>query len=285
VTALRLEVIEPVEDSTVATDVVWVRGTAEGAAPVVVSIPLAPELQVLVPSVTAPVIAGRFAVRVPVVQGQASLTVTARDATGAAAMQSIAIRPSPDLQTPSSVIAAPQAGFAPLATQFEVAHLPAGAYTVDLESDGTGDYSGDRPDGREFIYATPGLYLATLAATAPAGPPQTWRAPVLVYERAALEQELRGTWTAWKDSLRRGEVEQAVASVHSARRDVWREYLSEQVAAIAGEVDAIFTGIEVMDFEGDRVECEMMRSVDGLMFSFPVTFALDADGRWRLWQF
>jgi hypothetical protein len=29
----------------------------------------------------------------------------------------------------------------------------------------------------------------------------------------------------------------------------------------------------------------MMRAVDGLMYSFPVTFAIDSDGRWRLWQF
>ena len=285
VRSVHVSVAEPVAGSTVAASTVWVRGEAGGTPPVTVSIPLAPELQLLTSAITAPVINGRFAVEMPVVPGTWSLAVTASDGAGASATQAVEVLVQ-DVGAPApGVPTVPATGFVPHNVQFGMASLPAGMYTVDLESDGTIEYSGERPDGRQFTYSTAGAFLATITATDVDGIARQWRSAVFVYDRAALEAELRTTWTGLKDALRGSDADAAAAFVHTGRRDVWRGYFVELAAAVSGDVDAIFTEIELVGFEGDRLECEMMRAVDGLMFSFPVSFAMDVDGRWRLWQF
>jgi hypothetical protein len=47
----------------------------------------------------------------------------------------------------------------------------------------------------------------------------------------------------------------------------------------------LFTDLALVAIAPGRAECEMMRDLDGLRYSFPVSFAVDADGGWKLWQF
>ena len=285
VRAVHVEVTEPAAGSVVTTSTVWVRGEAGGTPPVTVSIPLPPELRVLASGISAPVVNGRFAVEMPVLPGKWSIAVTAADGSGATATRAVEVLVQDAVTSPARVRAIPSAGFAPHNVRFSAAALPVGTYTIDLESDGTLEYSGERPDGRPFRYGTPGAFLATITAVTSDGALLQWRSAVTAYDRPALEVELRAAWNGLKDALRRGEADEAAAFVHASRRDVWRGYFEELVTAIAGDVDTIFTEIDILGFEGDQVECEMMRAVDGLMFSFPVSFAMDTDGRWRLWQF
>jgi hypothetical protein len=285
VRAVHVDVREPLAGSIVTASTVWVRGEAGGTPPVTVSIPLPAELRLLADAIIAPVVGGRFAVEMPVLPGAFSIAATVTDSTGATATQVVEVLVQDAVDSRTRVTAIPPIGLAPHRVQFGMASLPVGMYTVDLESDGTLEYSGGRPDGREFTYATPGAFLATIAAVTSDGVSLPWRSAVTAYDRNALEAELRATWNGLKDALRRGEADEAAGFIHARRRDVWGGYLAEVVTAITGDIDAIFTDIELLGFEGDRVECEMMRAVDGLMFSFPVTFALDTDGRWRLWQF
>ncbi len=282
--AVNLDVAEPQPGMVVTSPTVWVRGEAGGASPVTVSVPLPPELGVLTDAISAPVVGGRFALEVPVVAGQQAIVVTATDGTGAVALRAVDLLVQEPVRPRTSITAVPAAGVVPLAVAFGVASLPGGMYTIDLESDGTMEYSGDRPEGRQFTYETTGAFLATITVTTADGLSEQWRAAVTTYDRIALELAVRVVWTGLKEALRRGDAGQAAAFVHSARRQVWRDYFG-QLGTVPAEVDAVFTDIDVVGFEGDRVECEMMRAVDGLMFSFPVSFAMDADGRWRLWQF
>ena len=283
--AVRLHVAEPRPGTVVTAPTVWVRGEAGGTSPVTVSIPLQAELRVLAGAISAPVVGGRFALEMPVLAGPWNVVVTATDGTGATAVEAIDVLVQEAVTPQPRVPAVPSAGIAPLDVQFGVASLPIGAYTIDLESDGTIDYSGERPDGRQFMYGTSGAFLATIAVVTPAGLSLEWRSAVTAYDRNALEVAVRADWNGLKDALRRGDADQAAAFVHTARRQVWRETFAQLGAAISTEVDAVLTDIELVGFEGDRVECDMMRAVDGLMYSFPVSFAIDTDGRWRLWQF
>ena len=43
--------------------------------------------------------------------------------------------------------------------------------------------------------------------------------------------------------------------------------------------------VELVGVGPDAAECELLREIDGLFYSFPVSFVADSDGRWRLWQF
>ncbi len=284
--AVRLDVAEPGPGTVVTTPTVWVRGEASGTAPVTVSIPLPEEFRILAKAISAPVVGGRFALEVPVVAGRWSAVVTAADGTGATAVEAVDVRVLDALTPPTRVPAVPAAGVAPHQVQFGVGSLPIGTYTIDLESDGTVDYSGERPDGRQFTYGTSGAFLATIAVVTPGGLSLQWRAAVTAYDRSGLETELYSTWNGLKQAMRLGEPDQAASFIHTARRAVWRDYFAQLgAAAMSTGADAALTDIEFVGFEGDRVECEMMRAVDGLMFSFPVSFAMDTDGRWRLWQF
>ena len=282
--AVRLDVAEPRPGTVVTTPTVWVRGDAGGASPVTVSIPLPAELRLLTDAISAPVVGGRFALEVPVLTGQANIVVTATDGTDAVAVQAVGLLVQEAVGSRTGIPAVPAAGVVPHTASFGVASLPSGTYTIDLETDGTIDYSGERPDGRQFTYGRAGAFLATVTGVTADGLSQQWRAAVTAYDRTALEIAVRAVWDGLKDALRRGDAGQAAAFVHTARRQVWRDYF-EQLGAALAEVDAVFTDIDVVGVEGDRVECEMMRAVDGLLFSFPVSFAMDADGRWRLWQF
>jgi hypothetical protein len=281
---VRLDVVEPRPGTIVTAPTVWVRGEAGGASPVTVSVALPAELRVLAGALSAPVVEGRFALEVPVMPGQQGIVVSATDGTGASVDHAIGLVVQEAVTPRMGVAAVPAAGFAPHTVQFGVASLPIGTYSVDLESDGTVDYAGERPDGRQFTYGTSGAFLASITVVAADGLSQQWRAAVTVYDRGALEAALRADWNGLKEALRRGDAGQAAGFVHTSRRQVWRDYF-EQLGAVLTEVDAVLTDIDVVGFEGGRVECEMMRAVDGLMFSFPVSFAMDSNGRWRLWQF
>ena len=285
VQSLTLTVIEPAREAVLNTSTVWVRGEAQGTPPLVVSVPLAPEFQAVATAVHAPVVGGTFAVEVPIVATASALAVTAVDGTGASVTETVAIQVTDTASAARSVPASPAAGFAPHSVQFGVMSLPPGTYAVDLESDGTADVVGPKPDGRAFTYAAPGVFVATLSTVGADGIAARWRSAVRVYDRASLEIELRGVWSGIKEALAAGEPDVAASFVHSARRPVWRDAFIQLLSA--GPVDAggMFTDIAVLGFEGDHVECEMMRAVDGLMYSFPVTFTMDTDGRWRLWQF
>ena len=283
--AVHLDVAEPRPGTVVTTPTVWVRGEAGGTAPVTVSIPLPAELHGLASAISAPVVGGRFALEMPVLAGRWNAVVTATDGTGATAVETFDVLVQDAAMPQTRVPAVPSAGFAPHSVQFGVASLPMGVYTIDLESDGTVDYSGERPDGRQFTYGTSGAFLATIAVMTADGLSLQWRSVVTAYDRPALETELRTAWNGVKDAMRRGDIDGAAGFVHTGRRENWRDSFGQLGPAMSTGVDAAFTDIELVGFEGDRVECEMMRAVDGLMFSFPVSFAMDTDGRWRLWQF
>ncbi|MBI3047002.1 MAG: hypothetical protein HYY76_01700 [Acidobacteria bacterium] len=287
VQSLRVRIAAPAPDSLVTAETVWVRGIVQGAEPVAVTVQLPPELRsaLAVESLPVPAIAGTFAVEVPVTPATTALTVVAA-AQGATASDTVPISVQPLLASPVGGFQVwPPAGFAPHLVMFDARSLPAGSYVLDIESDGVVDYTGETLEGREFLYAGPGVHLATLRIMTPAGQTHEARTAVQVYDRTAVDARLRAAWGGFKDALRAGDVDRAVTFVHGARRARWAEYFRQFTADMFLGVDEVFTDVMVVDVAPGRVECEMLRDVGGVLYSFPVSFVLDADGSWRLWQF
>lgn len=288
VTALRIQILEPAAGAVIATETVWVRGIIEGGgADVAVTIPLPPEVrnELSLESVPATMEAGMFAAEVPVTPGTTTVTAIARDGEGATSTDVVAIgvlSPVPSIRFEAS----PAAGLAPHATRFATMDsLDGASYALDLESDGTIDYEGDSIADQEFLYARPGVYVAWLRVATADGRMLTSRTSVQVYSRAALETRLDAAWGGFKDALSAGDVAHTASFVHSSRRAAWAAYFEQFTPEMLAAADAMFADVTLLDVSPGRAECEMMREVDGLLYSYPVTFQIDADGGWRLWQF
>jgi len=288
VIALRVRLTEPIAGSAISTQTVWVRGTIESPQDVAVSLPLPEVYQkaLALEALAAPHEAGTFAAEVPVVPGMTSLAVVVRDGTGGVATDTVAITVQPPLSPALRLQAFPPAGLAPHTVRFPANGFPAGSvYSLDLESDGITDYAGTALPDEEFVYARAGIHLATLRITTPDGRMLVARAAIEVYERSRLEARLQAVWGGFKGALRAGNAAAAVAFLHSDRRAAWAEYFGRLTPAQFAATDTTFTDIALLEVAPGRAECEMMRDAGGLLYSFPVSFEIDVDGGWKLWQF
>ena len=129
------------------------------------------------------------------------------------------------------------------------------------------------------------LHVARLQVTTPDGQVLTARTSVDVYNRATLDARLQAAWRGFKDALRSGDVSHAASFVHSGRRAVWEGYFRQLTPDLFALTDTVFADVTLLDIIPGRAECEMLRDVDGLLYSFPISFLIDVDGGWRLWQF
>jgi hypothetical protein len=284
-----VRILEPLPDAVITSNTIWVRGVVEGGGPdvrVAISLPLEFRDELSLDTVPAAMEAGTFAAEVPVTPGTTAVTVTAIQRQNAAFTDEVAIRVQGPLTGPTRFEASPAVGFAPLTTRFTMDQFPAGsAYTLDLDSDGTIDYEGDTLTDQVFAYARPGIHVATLRVRSADGQQFAARTAVEVRDRAALEARLQAVWGAFRGALSIGDVAGAVSFVHTNRRARWEEYFGQFTPDLFAATETIFADVTLLEVGTGRAECEMMREVDGLLYSFPISFLIDVDGGWRLWQF
>jgi hypothetical protein len=288
VMAIRLRILQPIAAARIETQTVWVHGTIDGGPDVTLRIPLPAALQAALSleALPAPHEGGTFAAEVPVVPGMVALTVIARDRAGVDSIETVPIDVVESLSPSHRLEAFPAAGFAPHTVRFPGTGLPPGSlYTLDLQSDGVIDYAGDALPDREFVYATPGIHLATLRVLTPDNQARFAQAAIEVFDRARLEARLRSAWTGFKTAMRAGDAAAAASFVHSDRRAVWAAYFGRLTPAQFANTDAMFSDLTLLEVSPGRAECEMMRDEGGLLYSFPVSFEIDVDGGWKLWQF
>jgi hypothetical protein len=287
VNALLVHILEPLPGTVVTTQTVWVRGTVEGAD-VTVSVPL-PEVlrqQLRLDALPAPYEAGTFAVEVPVAEGIPGVTVVARDGGGGQSSETIPITVLQPLSRPLRLESSTAAGLAPLGVRFSASGVPMGSvYSLDLDSDGRPEEEGDGLPQREFVYERPGVHVATLKLTTPDGQVLLARGSIEVYDRARLETQLRSEWSEFKAAMRAADPAVAASFVHRDRRAAWTEYFARLTPAQLAATEALFTDLTLVSAAPGRADCDMLRDEDGLLYSFPVSFELDGDGGWKLWQF
>jgi hypothetical protein len=215
-----------------------------------------------------------------------SLTVIARDRAGMETIETVPIDVAESLPPALRLEVFPPAGFAPHTVRFPGNGLPPGSlYTLDLQSDGIIDYAGNALPDRDFVYAQPGIHVATLRVLTPGNQAFFAQAAVEVYDHARLEARLRSAWVGFKAAMRAGDAAAAASFVHGDRRATWAEYFGRLTPAQFANTDAMFTDVTLLEVAPGRAECEMMRDENGLLYSFPVSFEIDVDGGWKLWQF
>jgi hypothetical protein len=285
VRSLRLRIIEPAVGAVITTPTFWLRGNVEGSGDVAVSVAL--PAGSFVSSLSAAVEGGTFALEVPTGAAAPRVIVTATDwTTSASVTETLGIAYQPEGTAPPAfgLEAIPDGGAAPLVVGFGLS-VPEGTHvTLDQDSDGRTDFEGGTPDGLTFVYDRPGIYVATLRATA-GGETTTYRASVEVYDVAALNARIQATWSGFTTALASGDVIRATAHIHSNRRGRWQEFYGGLTAEERAAEADVLTNIELVRVARGGAEYEMLREENGRVFSYPVVFVADTDGQWRLWQF
>ena len=178
----------------------------------------------------------------------------------------------------------PPAGFVPHTVQFRVFNLPPGVYSLDLESDGIVDYAGENLEGRDFVYARPGMHVALMRLTTPEGMVFEHRVPVHVYGRVDLEKQLQAVWNGFKGALLKNDAERAAMFIYSDRRSPWLDWLRKFTPEAFRVLHDGLTEVTIESVHPGRIECEMLRVEDGVTYSYRVRFVMEADGEWRLSQ-
>jgi Big-like domain-containing protein len=269
---LRVAITEPADGASVAPGVVIVRGSVDSQEG---------EVGVTVNGLPAAVQGPAFAVALPAVGSSMVVNAVATTPSGTSASHGITV----SVQQPSVpivLLATPQAGTPPLTVNFSVA-TPAVPVRVEVDYDGNGtiDFTGPTLDSSTFTYTQAGVYLAAVTLVDTVGISRTARTVVQVRDRASLDGLLQAKWTAFKDALRRGDVEAALTVVMAGQRAGYREMLGALTVPYAS-IDVVLRDISFVTAIDGSVEYSMLRPEAGVPVSYIVVFATDDDGVWRL---
>ena len=155
----------------------------------------------------------------------------------------------------------------------------------DHQGDGTIDAQG--PDLLEQIvmFTQPGLYQPKVIVTDDVGDTHSnLRQSFWLKMPSLFEAMLNAQWTGMMDALAQGDIEQALTSIHSRKREIMRHdwtVLKDHL----GELAATFNvPLQLTDGQGFRVVVQSATSITMGTVQFPleVEFVLDTDGQWRI---
>jgi hypothetical protein len=180
------------------------------------------------------------------------------------------------------LVASPLHGIAPLTVEFSLPATPDGA-RIDLDADGDGnvDYTGFTLDRAAFVYARPGLYVATATVTDASGTRTMAQTVVQVLDQVTLDGLLQAKWAGMKAALRGADIAAAVEFIVDRRRADY-EAAFRLLAGRLTAIDAILADVSLVTVRNAAAVYEMLRVDDGLLKSFQIRFALESDGVWRL---
>lgn len=276
VSRFQATLVEPAAGATVRAGLRLIRGTLVAGGG---------EVGVTVNGVAAAVRGNAFAALVPVTAATTHLQVVATTAAGATASQDVPVTVTAAPDSPFLLLAGPRSGVAPLTVSFALLGVSASdGVEADFDGNGTVDFIGPRLDGHVFTYAQPGLYLPLVTVTDAQGQRATVPAVIQVFDHTALDTFLQAKWAAMKDTLRRGDIPQALTHVAMRSRARYQQAFTTLLPDLP-VIDSILTDLAFIRVRGLEAIYEMRRTDAGILKSFEVRFQVDADGVWRVRAF
>lgn len=272
--ALSVTITAPAPGAVIASNLVLVRGTVDGATT---------GAAVNVNGYAALAHDAQWAVEVPTAPGDNVLTATVSTATGERGTASIPVT-CVDAAPAVALRPEPAAGVAPLQVTWRAASRgtrPIVRFELDRLGDGVFETPVAPLDGTRSTYTEAGLWTPTVRATDDEGNVYVARTVVQVDDAGTAALRFQTLWADFTARLRAGDRAGALAHLSprlQARFDTVIQQLGPDLSQIAGSLAAI----ELIDQVDNLAEAALVQVEDGVARLYFVYFRRDNLGRWLI---
>jgi sugar lactone lactonase YvrE len=272
--SLAVAIIAPAPGAVIASNLVLVRGTVEGATT---------GAAVSVNGYAALAHEAQWAVEVPIAPGDNVLTATVSTAAGEGGTASVVVT-GVDASPAVVLRADPAAGVAPLQVTWRASSRgtrPIVRFELDRLGDGVLDAPVALLDGTRSTYTEAGLWIPTVRATDDEGNVYIARTVVQVDDAWTAALRFQTLWADFTARLLAGDRAGALAYLSPrlrSRFDVVLQQLGPDLPQIAGSLAAI----ELIDQVDNLAEAALVQVEDGVARLYFVYFRQDNLGRWLI---
>jgi hypothetical protein len=274
VSALGFAIVNPVNNATINDNLVNVSGTVQAPA----------NSGVTVNGVVAVIYGGHFyANNVALNAGTNTLTATLTAPDGMVTTQSIAVTSTGS--SPVRVMADAMQGFSPLTVTFDVTPQD-GVVIQKVEIDADGNGTVDQtllafPWISIMTYTGAGAYMTTFRVTDMQGNVYTQVVPIVVTDRAALDQNLRAVWNGMKNALMAGDKARAMQYLDASAQQRYGPVFDVLMPSML-QITATFSDLQSLTLSNDLGEFAVNRVINGENRIYLIYFGRNGDGVWRL---
>ena len=273
VAAPTLVIESPLAGATVNADHVHVQGSVNAPA----------EVGIVVNDVIAAVEGGRFyAANVPLAIGANSLTATLTRLDGTTTTQVVDVTRTP---APIAISVEPAQGLGPLVVAIAASAQPGlDVAKVEIDADGNGGIDGTLvapPWETTVTYLSSGTVNLVVRVTDTAGSVYTETVPILVVDKAALDQRVRAVWTGLTTALAAGDTSGALTFLDPLARQRYGPVFS-LLQPDLGTIVGTFSNLQGVSLTQEFGEYAVNRVIDGQNRIFFIYFGRNGDGVWRL---
>ena len=273
--AITLTITEPTSGATITTDSVLVRGLVDaGGLEVGVSVNGLPSL-----------LSGtQWAVDVPLVLGNNTISATATTVTGAQATTSITVQVTQSQEPQIVLKASPRSGLAPLTIRFEVEsglERPVVQYEFDRDGNGTIDLTSTTFENVQVTYTAPGLIAPTMRVTDDQGRTVTAKTVVHVLDKATTMAMFQSKWETLKAALAARDIPRATSEFAPGVRSRFEQVLRALDPALP-TIAPTLGPVTITRVTDGLAEGVTQRLQGGKTYLYFIYWAPDVDGIWRI---
>lgn len=270
VQAVAVSISTPASGVSVDGETVLVQGSFQGPT----------GTGVTVNGAAAGVTGGQFTAVVPIVPGSIAIEARARAPDGTVATHFITVNAS-GTPPPIDVTLSVNAGFAPLPVTFTIRNFATEDLSFTFDGFGPFDLPGSATLALTLTYPA-GVFAPEIVVTHASG--ASFRSSYFVeaIDPAALDQQLRATWSALGEALVAGDKGRAMGFLSDAARDKYGLVFDRLLPGMPAIV-ASFSPLQRGTTSTPRLmEYAVNRTIGGVNRIFFVNFLRDRDGAWRV---
>ena len=225
----------------------------------------------------------KFAGIMPLQTRTNTITAQATDACGYKATDTITIN-TEAIEEQIRLAPIPSSGIPVLDVTLEAeASLPnpVSNYSWDFNGDGTPDQTGLALSKLTTPYQSPSLFFPKVTITDTQGNTYTETTIVNVLSREEMDAVLKGKWEGMKEALMIRDIEGAVRFFEDKSQETYRQQFNA-LKPIANLIASEMGQIYFVKMTDNSAEYEIIRTREGVTYSFYLLFVRDKNGLWKI---